>query len=54
MKFLNKVKKINMENIDKKVFFKVLKNTYEKSFYKELISLKDSKYLNIIEHKNKS
>lgn len=43
-----------MKNIDKKELFKLLKDTYEKSFYKELISLKDSKYLNIIEHKNKS
>ena len=48
MKFLNKVKKLNMENIDKKDFFKILKDIYKKSFYK------DSKYLNIIEHKNKS
>ena len=32
-----------MKNIDKKDLFKVLKDTYEKSFY-----------LNIIEHKNKS
>lgn len=54
MKFLNKVKKLNMENIDKKDFFKILKDIYKKSFYKDLISLKDSKYLNIIEHKNKS
>lgn len=37
-----------------KVPFKLLKDSYEKSFYKDLISLKDSKYLNIIEHKNKS
>lgn len=43
-----------MKNIDKKDLFKVLKNIYEKSFYKDLISLKESKYLNIIEHKNKS
>lgn len=43
-----------MKNIDKKDLFKLLKDTYEKIFYKELISLKDSKYLNIIEHKNKS
>ena len=42
-----------MENIDKKDLFKVLKYAYEKSFYKDLISLKDSKYLNIIEDKNK-
>ena len=42
-----------MKNIDKKELFKLLKDTYEKSFYKELISLKDSKYLNIIEDKNK-
>lgn len=33
-----------MKNIDKKDLFKVLKDTYEKSFYKELIFLKDSKY----------
>lgn len=33
-----------MKNIDNKVLFKILKDTYEKSFYKELISLKDSKY----------
>lgn len=39
--------------MNKKVPFKVLKDIYEKSFFKELISLKDSKYLNIIEHKNK-
>lgn len=43
-----------MKNTDKKDLFKVLKDCYEKSFYKDLISLKDSKYLNIIEHKNKS
>jgi hypothetical protein len=43
-----------MKNIDKKDLFKVLKDAYEKNFYKDLISLKDSKYLNIIEDKNKS
>lgn len=37
-----------------KVPFKLLNDIYEKTFYKDLISLKESKYLNIIKHKNKS